>query len=201
MPHINLLPWRETERKRKLQEFTLGVVVALGVGLVVGLGASYQMESAIDHQNERNQLLKTTIADVDKQIAEVLGLEEQQRRLEARMDVIEQLQRSRPVVVHLFDELVRIMPDGVYLTSFKQTGSKIDLQGKAQSWTRIAALLRAIDSSEWLTSPNLVTTESKNAKDDASYDFTLSATQKGLVAEPSVASGKGAQGKKPARKN
>ena len=114
---------------------------------------NWQMQSAIDDQNERNQYLKTEIAELDKQIAEILELEQQKQRLLARMQVIEQLERSRPEIVHVFDQLVRTMPDGIYLTSVKQTDRKIQLKGIAQSSTRVASYMRNIDSSEWMTDP------------------------------------------------
>ena len=101
--------------------------------------------AAIDDQNERNQYLKDEIAELDKQIAEIHELEQQKQRLLARMQVIEQLERSRPEIVHVFDQLVRTMPDGVYLTSLKQTDRKIQLKGLAQSSTRVASYMRNID--------------------------------------------------------
>lgn len=195
MPRINLLPWREAERKRKRQEFLAGVGGAAVVALLLGVGAMFQYDQAIDHQNERNQLLTSTIEDVNRQIAEVLGLEEQQQRLEARMDVIEQLQRSRPGVVHLFEQLVRIMPDGVHLTSFKQTNDRVEFRGQAQSSTRVAALMRSIESSEWLAEPALVSTENKSTKVDVGFEFTLTAKLTGAAAAVPPTQAK----KKPAR--
>jgi type IV pilus assembly protein PilN len=110
MPRINLLPWREADRKRKRQEFLVGIGGAAVIAVVLGVLADFQLQASIDHQNERNQLIKDQIADVNKQITEIIGLEQQKQRLLARMDVIEQLQRSRPGVVLLFDQLVRTIP-------------------------------------------------------------------------------------------
>lgn len=177
MPRINLLPWREAERKRKRQEFAVGMLGAIGVALVLGLLAKFQIQGQISAQNDRNQLIKNHIAQVDKQIVEIQGLEQQKQRLLARMDVIEQLQRSRPGIVHLFDQLVRTIPDGVYFTSIKQTGTKVQITGIAQSSTRVSALMRNIESSEWMADPALEKVETKGTT-DAGSEFTLYATQK-----------------------
>jgi type IV pilus assembly protein PilN len=179
MPRINLVPWREAERKRKRQEFGVGAVGALVIAAAIAFIVSLQMQSAIDGQNERNQYLKGEIANLDKQIAEILELDAQKQRLLARMQVIEQLERSRPEIVHVFDQLVRTIPDGVYLTSLKQTDRRLQLKGLAQSSTRVASYMRNIDSSEWLADPALDILETKGSG-DAGSDFTLNATQENL---------------------
>jgi type IV pilus assembly protein PilN len=176
MPRINLLPWREAERKRKRQEFGVGAIAALIFAALVYFAVNWQMQSAIDEQMGRNQYLQAQITELDKQIAEILDLEEQKKRLQARIAVIEQLELSRPEIVHVFDQLVRTTPDGIYLTSIKQSERKIELKGVAQSSTRVASYMRNIDSSEWLTDPALQILETKGAT-DAGSQFTLSAAQ------------------------
>ena len=176
MPRINLLPWREAERKRKRQEFGVGALAALMFAALVYFIVNWQMQSAIDAQMARNQYLNDQIAELDKQIAEILDLEQQKARLQARIQVIEQLELSRPEIVHVFDQLVRTTPDGIYLTSVKQTNRKIELKGFAQSSTRVASYMRNIDSSEWLTDPALQILETKGPTDGGSQ-FTLTATQ------------------------
>jgi type IV pilus assembly protein PilN len=176
MPRINLVPWREAERKRKRQEFAVGAVGALLLAGVIGFAVSWQMQGAIDDQNERNQYLKDEIARLDKQIVEIQDLEAQKQRLLARMQVIEQLERSRPEIVHVFDQLARTIPDGVNLTSLKQTERKIQLRGLAQSSTRVASYMRNLDASEWLRDPSLDILETKGAADTGS-EFTLNALQ------------------------
>jgi type IV pilus assembly protein PilN len=176
MPRINLVPWREAERKRKRQEFGVGAVGALILAGLIAFVVNLQMQSAINSQNDRNQYLKAEIANLDKQIAEILDLEQQKQRLLARMQVIEQLERSRPEIVHVVDQLVRTIPDGIYLTSLKQTDRKIQLKGMAQSSTRVASYMRNIDSSEWLADPALDILETKGSGDDGS-EFTLKALQ------------------------
>lgn len=189
MPRINLLPWREAERKRKRQEFGVGALAALILAAVVGFAFSWQMQSSIDDQNDRNQLLKTEIQKLDKQIEEINGLDQQKQRLVARMEVIQQLQRSRPEAVHLLDQLVRTLPDGVYLTAVKQTDRKVQLKGVAQSSTRVSAYMRNIENSEWLDDPSLEIVESKGNNDNGS-EFVLYATQSAPGAAPDEAATK-----------
>jgi type IV pilus assembly protein PilN len=190
MPRINLVPWREAERKRKRQEFGVGVAASLVLAAVISFFVSWQMQSAIDAQNRRNQYLNDQIKELDKQIAEILDLEAQKQRLIARMQVIEQLERSRPEIVHVFDQLVRTTPDGIYLTLIKQSDRKITLKGLAQSSTRVASYMRNIDSSEWMTDPALEILETKGATADAGSQFTLNAAQE----NPQLAANSGARG-------
>jgi type IV pilus assembly protein PilN len=176
MPRINLIPWREAERKRKRQEFGVGALGALVAAGAIAFLVSLQMGAAINNQNARNQYLNEEIAKLDKQITEILALEQQKQRLRARIQVIEQLERSRPEIVHVFDQLVRTIPDGVSLTGLKQTDRKLQLKGLAQSSTRVASYMRNIDASEWLTDPSLDILETKGSGDTGS-EFTLNAQQ------------------------
>lgn len=196
MPRINLLPWREAERKRKRQEFGAAFALALVVAAVIALGVRMQMQSAIDQQHARNQYLKDEIANLDKQITEILDLEQQKERLLARMQVIEQLERSRPEIVHVFDQLVKTTPDGIYLTSVKQTDRRIQIKGVAQSSTRVASYMRNLDASEWLADPSLDILETKGSNDSGS-EFTLNAVQENPLlptdADAQVASSGGAR--------
>ncbi len=195
MPRINLIPWREAERKQKRQEFGVGAVGALVLAGAIAFAVNLQMSSAISAQNSRNQYLKDETAKLDKQIAEILALDQEKQRLVARMQVIEQLERSRAEVVHLFDQLVRTLPDGVYLTSIKQANRRIQLKGIAQSSSRVSNYMRNIDASEWLTDPSLDILETKGGS-AAGSDFTLNATQENpnLKAAADGASGGAAQG-------
>jgi type IV pilus assembly protein PilN len=176
MPRINLVPWREAERKRKRQEFGVGALGALVAAGAIAFLVNLQMGAAIDNQNERNQYLNDEIKKLDKQITEILALEQQKQRLRSRIQVIEQLERSRPEIVHVFDQLVRTIPDGVSLTSLKQTDRKLQLKGLAQSSTRVASYMRNIEGSEWLKDPALDILETKGSTDGSS-EFTLNATQ------------------------
>jgi len=189
MPRINLLPWRDAERKRKRQEFYLSMGAAVATAALVTLLGRWQMNAAIAHQQERNQILSEEIAQLDKQIQEILGLENQKRKLLARMEIIETLQRSRPEIVHVFDEIVRTLPEGVYLTYLKQSGSRIEMRGVAQSSTRVSAFMRNIDGSEWLADPALQIVETKGKDTSRGAEFTLFASQRSQVPPEEQAGG------------
>ena len=173
MPRINLLPWREAERKKRQRDF--GVAMAAGVvaaiaGILVTMFAFSQM---IDNQESRNARLTAEIVELEKSITEIDGLERQKERLLARMEIIEQLQQSRPEIVHLFDEMSRQMPEGVYLTGMKQTGSRVEVRGIAQSSTRVSALMRQIDSSEWMSDPDVDKVETTQSGASRQAEFVL----------------------------
>jgi len=180
MPRINLLPWREAERKRKRQEFYLSLGAAVATAALVTLLGQWQMNSAIKHQQARNDYLTGEIALLDKQIEEINGLDAQKQRLLARMEIIETLQRSRPEIVHVFDEIVRVLPEGVYLTYLRQTGTRFEVRGVAQSSTRVSSFMRNIDASEWLAEPTLQIVQT-NSKGTGS-EFTLFANQRSHAA-------------------
>ena len=155
MPSINLLPWRQALRQRRKKEFLVGIVASLALAGLVTLLAHLTVNSMIDSQHRRNDLLKAEIAELDKAIDQIVALEEQKDRMIARMEVIDRLQSSRPEVVKLFDQVVATLPEGVYLTSLKQSGRKIEFNGVAQSSTRVSAFMRNIDASETLSAPEL----------------------------------------------
>jgi type IV pilus assembly protein PilN len=134
---------------------------AIGAAALVTLVANLVMGALVDGQRERNSILQAEIKLLDERIAEIEDLESQKERLLARMAIIEQLQRSRPEIVHVFDELVRTLPSGVYLTSIKQTGTRLEIRGNAESNTRVSAFMRNIDKSQWLTKPDLQVVEVK----------------------------------------
>lgn len=177
MPRINLLPWRSELRQRRKKEF----LVAIAGTLILGAGVVYLSKLTVQGwtsaQQGRNQILQGEIATLEKQIEEITGLETQRERLLARMQVITQLQRSRPEVVHLFDELVNAMPEGVNLLEVVQQGNRIELRGSAQSSTRVSALMRNIDESEWLKDPGLDIVEAVTAGVDRNSQFKVFAQQ------------------------
>src|ERR1044071_7317722 len=176
MPRINLLPWREEQRKER----KLGFLVAIGgstIAAIAAMGGVYLMfGSMIDSQDSRNEMLRVEIKQLDKQIEEINNLESAKQKFIARMEIIEKLQRSRPEIVHLFDEIVKQLPEGVYLTGVNQTDKRLRFDGVAQSSTRVSAFMRNIDGSEWMRNPDLevVQTAAGNTSGQA---FTLYADQ------------------------
>ncbi len=197
MPRINLLPWREAERKHKRQEFFLSLGAALATAGLITLLGNWQMSAAIDHQRDRNNYLNQEIAGLDKQIEEINGLDAQKRRLLARMEIIETLQRSRPEIVHVFDELVRVLPEGVYLTYLRQTGTRFELRGVAQSSTRVSSFMRNIDASQWLSDPTLQIVETRAKDLTGGASFTLFANQRSqATAEDDAAAAPAGKAKK-----
>jgi type IV pilus assembly protein PilN len=155
MPRINLLPWRAELREKRKKEFLTAILAAVLCGGLLAYGYKLTVQAQIRAQNQRNTVLREEIAQLDMQIEEINTLEAQKERLLARMEIIDQLQKSRPGVVHLFDELVSTLPEGTYLTEVKQSSARIEITGSAQSSTRVAALMRNIDASEWLRDPGL----------------------------------------------
>ncbi|HEB97358.1 MAG TPA: pilus assembly protein PilN [Sedimenticola thiotaurini] len=177
MARINLLPWRENLRKKKQRDFG---IAALTMVAIVGLGCAavhFYIEGQIEFQNQRNAYLKKEIAAMDKKIREIKDLEKTKARLIARMNVIQQLQGSRPQIVHLFDEVVNTIPEGAYLTKLEQRGRKLTLTGLAQSNARISSYMRNIDKSDWIDKPVLqvISNEGKGAEGLAK--FTLDAVE------------------------
>ena len=177
MPRINLLPWRARLREQRKKEFFVALLGAAVVGMGIVYLTKLTVEGWISNQQSRNTILQNEISELDKQIEEIKGLENQRERLIARMKVIGELQRSRPEVVHLFDELVKAMPEGVHLTEVKQTGNRIELQGIAQSSTRVSTLMRNIDSSDWLSDPALDVVQTIASGPEHQSQFKLFAQQ------------------------
>jgi type IV pilus assembly protein PilN len=175
MPRINLLPWRDQQRRDRKLAFFVALGGAVALAAIAAFIAYLLLGSMIDAQEHRNERLRAQIKVLDKQIEEINDLDAQKQKFISRMQIIEKLQRSRPEVVHLFDELVKEMPDGTYLTSVKQTGTKLKLDGVAQSSTRVSALMRNISASQWLRNPELEVVQTKN--DIAGSSFVLDAEQ------------------------
>jgi type IV pilus assembly protein PilN len=161
MPRINLLPWRDQQRKERKLAFFVALGGAAFGALVAAFAGYLLFKSMIGSQEQRNERLSTEIKTVDRQIEEINDLETQKQRFIARMQVIEKLQRSRSEVVHLFDEIAKTMPDGTYLTSFKEDGKKLKFEGVAQSSTRVSTFMRNISASQWMKDPELEVVESK----------------------------------------
>jgi len=177
MIYINLLPWRERRRaERRKQFYSLVAVAALvGVGLVFA-GYTY-MNMLIEHQESRNQTLQAEIRVLDRQIARIQELDRQRQAVIDRIEVIQTLQASRPEAVHLFDQMVRTLPEGTYFRELRQEGERIRLVGRAESNARISALMRRVDSSPWLKDSTLQIIETRQEGPLQVRDFRLEATQ------------------------
>ena len=181
MPRINLLPWREGERKERKLAFLVALGVAALAAGVASFAAYLLYGSMIESQEHRNQQLRVEIKTLDKQIEEINNLEVAKQKFIARMEIIEKLQRSRPEIVHVFDEIVRTLPEGVYLTGVKQTDKRLKFDGVAQSSTRVSSFMRNLDGSQWLRNPELEVVQTTKTSGPGS-SFTLTADQVTTVA-------------------
>jgi type IV pilus assembly protein PilN len=161
MAKINLLPWREELRREKTRQFASVTAFSVVLTLCVIALIHVMINGQIDYQNKRNQVLKDEITQLDIALKEIEGLEDTKDKLLSRMDIIQSLQQKRPQVVHLFDELVRTVPEGIYLTGIKQTHSELTINGVAESNGRVSAYMRNIDASEWMSTPKLTVIETK----------------------------------------
>jgi len=183
MPRINLLPWREQERKVRRREFLVAAGAAVFASVILIVVGKLVYAGWTEAQVEKNNLLKKEIVKLDAQIADIQDLETRKQRLVARMEIIERLQRKRPEIVHLFDELVKIVPEGVYLTALKENGNKLEIHGVAQSSTRVSTFMRNIDASVWMDNPQLQVVESAVNSPTGGSSFTLFADTVGVNLE------------------
>jgi type IV pilus assembly protein PilN len=161
MARINLLPWRAERRKQRQREFYTMLGLAALAGVLLSLLLYFYYDRQVSGQNERNAYLEAEIAKVKQQNQEIERLDRQKDRLLARKQVIEELQGKRSQMVHLFDALVRTIPDGVVLTTLKQEGETLTLEGRTQSNARVSAYMRNLESSGWMTNPELSIIEAK----------------------------------------
>jgi len=188
MARINLLPWREAERKRRQRELIATAAAGLMATLLAALGVSFYIEQLVSGQDARNAYLQGEIRRLDSQIKEIQELEKTKASLLARMNVIQQLQQSRPEVVHLFDELVLAIPEGVFLTDLKQGGSTVVVEGRAQSNAGVSAFMRNIEASPWIGSARLLLIEQKEKTGTGLSHFRLQFEQRHPEAEGGEAS-------------
>ncbi|WP_206861761.1 PilN domain-containing protein [Lysobacter changpingensis] len=173
MARINLLPWREERRKQRQKETGLMLgAAAIGALLLSFVIVSYY-NGQIDGQNERNTFVQGQIDEVKKKNEEIKVLEEKKAKLLARKEVIEKLQANRSQMVHLFDSLVRTIPDGAVLTSIKQDSETLTLEGRAQSNARVSTYMRNLEGSGWMTNPDLSIIEAKGSDKGLPYVFKL----------------------------
>lgn len=173
MAKINLLPWREELRKERQQTFysTMGLFAVLTLCL---WGAIHFVNtSRIDYQQVRNDFLNVEIVKLEKKIEEIKRLEKEKQRLKARIDAIERLQGNRPLIVHLFDEMVTSLPEGVSIKSVNQKGPAITISGVAQSNARVSSFMRKLKASKWLGNPQLDVIQAQNEQGQRVSNFTM----------------------------
>lgn len=178
MTRLNLLPWRDLRRKEQDRQL---LSIAVGVWILMGLVIFYahlHVSGLIENQQKRNEFLDKETKKLDEEIKEIRELQAARAALLARMRVIQQLQMDRTQVVHLFDDLVRKMPEGVYLTSLKQASPIITLTGNAQSNARVSAFMRNLEASDWYTKPELDVINVKTKGNERVSEFVLRVNQK-----------------------
>ena len=176
MAQINLLPWREELRKEQTNQFITMTGLALMLTASIIVLIHMNVSRMIDHQNNRNSILTNEIKQLDVQLLKIQGLEDTKEKLLSRMDIIQSLQQKRPQIVHLFDEIVKTIPEGLHITEIKQVANSITINGVAESNGRVSAYMRNIDASEWMTKPKLQVIESTR-KDGRGSKFVLVAQQ------------------------
>ena len=189
MIRINLLPWREARRKAHNLQFFILIGMVAGLALAIVLLVHGYYATRISTQAERNRFLTEENAKLDKQIAEIKGLKDEIQALLSRKQVIETLQGDRAQTVYLLDQLVRQTPDGVYLKGVKQTGSKVNLVGYAQSNARVSTLMRNFEASPYLEKPDLVEIKSTTVNNKRLSEFVMNVNLKPLHTEADAAKG------------
>lgn len=175
MAKINLLPWREERRREQRAEYLIILGATAAAALAVWGLIHFHYSERIEYQRERNNYLTEEIRKLDKQIKEIEELEKERARLIARMKAIEALQTSRPLIVHLFDELVTTLPEGLYLREITQKGTSVTVKGVAESNARVSNFMRNIEASDWLKNPRLEIIQATSERGSA--NFTLVAEQ------------------------
>lgn len=180
MARINLLPWRAELRKQQQKDFAAAILLGLTLTAAVFLLVRSNIASEIEYQNQRNQFLQSEISVLDGKIKEIQDLEAKKKKLLAKMEIIQQLQSSRPEIVHLFDEIARTVPEGVFINDLTQSDKSLTINGFAQSNARVSAYMRSLEASPWLKDPLLTIIESKDPGKDSKKGksrFTLQVKQ------------------------
>ena len=186
MTKINLLPWREERRRQKTSDFgALAGQVAIATGVLMFVVWLY-LGTVTDYHKLRNQYLQGQIDILNTKLQQIRQLEQTKANLLARMNIIQELQRRRPEVVHLFEELVTTVPEGVWLDSIKQAGKTLLIEGNAESNARISAYMRNLESSKWLKNPVLDVIEAGKEDESRVAEFRLRLEQESLLSEDEV---------------
>ena len=178
MAKINLLPWRQKLRKQQQQDFLLSIGMGVIATCFIFGFVFLHIEGKKNYQKVRNQMIEDEIQIVERRIKEIDDIESKKNQLYTKIDLIQKLQESRPEIVHLFDELSKRTPEGIFLTKFKQAGSELVLTGKAQSNARVSAYMRGVEASPWLQTPVLQIIQGKGTGSSGDLsDFSMRAKQ------------------------
>lgn len=185
MATINLLPWREERREELKKEFAVVIAVFAGIAVLIVLGWQTVLNSQLEHQEYRNKLLSRNIAELNDQVKEISSLQDKRQALISRMEVIQRLQGDRPAIVHIFDEIVRTLPDGVYYRKIDRRGSTMTFSGTAESNNRVSSLMRQLDASPWFASPNLkvVSANPKFGEQANNFELVVKITTPEIIEE------------------
>jgi type IV pilus assembly protein PilN len=170
---INLLPWREEMRKSRERNFYAMLAVAAAVGAGIWLLAHAHLAGRIEFQTARNDYLQQEMANLDRKIVKIRDLESTKKKLIARMNVIQELQQGRPQIVHLFNQFVTTLPDGLYLTGIKESGDSLNITGVAESNSRVSSYMENLENSHWLSDPELTVIEVEERSDLRVSNFEL----------------------------
>ena len=197
MIRINLLPHRQEKRAARKRQMAIAAGIVTGVGLAIALLGHTYLSGRVEKQRDRNVYLTQEMASLDKQIEEIKSIKEQTQDLLARKQVVESLQTNRSEAVHLVDQLVRQLPEGMWLKSVKQTGQIVNIIGLAQTNGRISTLMRNLDGSEWLEKPELVEIKATTANNVQASEFSMNVRVKRAAAQTDdAANAKGGKKKK-----
>ena len=175
MPDINLLPWREELREERKRQFFSALALTAVLAAIIGFAWYTKVNASINAQEQRNKILETEISVLDTQANEIREFKKQKAEMLDRMEVIKGLQTNRPEIVKLYDQLVQVVPDGVYLSSFQVNDNAVSMQGKAESNNRISSFMRRLDRSGKFSNPNLTKVTADRELGDQGSQFTMAA--------------------------
>lgn len=176
MATINLLPWREQRREELKKEYFIILGLFAAVAIITVFGWQFLLSSDITYQQDRNRFLEQRITELQEQVKEIQTLKEKKQALIERMKVIQALQGDRPAIVHIFDETVRTLPDGVFFTFMQRNGNTLHIKGTAESNNRVSSLMRSLDASEWFANPNLQVVVANKALGESANNFEMQVT-------------------------
>jgi type IV pilus assembly protein PilN len=201
MANINLLPWREERRQELKKAFLAGLGFVAAVAVALLIGAFIISNAQIETQTARNAYLQKSIDELNRQVAEIKELEKRRDQLLERMKIIQALQGNRPVIVHLFDDVVRTLPDGVFYSEFGLKGKTISVKGIAESNNRVSSLMRNLDGSDWFQSPNLTAVKSEPEAGEQASAFDMTVELSPLPGEETASTSVGKKSSAASKKN